>query len=200
MLSEVDVRRAGPADVDAAVATLHAAFRHDLISSWIFPEDGERELLHPGFMRMFVELAMAAGEVYLAGDGDGVAVWFPVSPDDHGDPEFVEQVAAHCGPGHAPRFRALDESMSKYHPADEPHLYLNFLAVRPQRQGQGVGTALLRDRFVHLDAEGLPSYLEASSARSAALYAREGFKHSTTFALPYDGPTLYPMWRPAPTR
>ncbi len=197
MLSGVEVRRAEQADVDTVVATIHAAFEQDLISCWIFPDINERERLHPGFMRMFVESAMPLGEVYLADGGDGVAVWFPVSPDDHGDAEFVERVAAHCGTDNAPRFRALNEAMSKHHPADAPHLYLNFLAVRAHRRGHGVGTALLRDRFARPDAAGMPAYLEASSVRSAALYAREGFTHSTAFTLPDAGPTVYPMWRPA---
>lgn len=200
MPNKVEVHRAGPTDVDVTVATLHEAFRHDPISAWIFPDLDERERLHPGFMRLFTELALTTGEVYLADGGDGVAIWFPVTPGDHGDAAFGERIAEQCGPANAPRAQALDEAMAKYHPAEEPHLYLNFLAVRPDRQGQGVGAALLRERFVDLDATGQPSYLEASSARSAALYARVGFTHTTSFTLPFDGPTVYPMWRPAPGR
>ena len=65
--------------------------------------------------------------------------------------------------------------MAKVHP-HEPHHYLAFLAVRPGRQGHGLGTALLRDRLRRLDAAGAPAYLEASEPRSRALYVREGFR------------------------
>jgi hypothetical protein len=43
----------------------------------------------------------------------------------------------------------------------------------------------------------LPAYLESSSPRSAALYAREGFVHRAAFDLPENGPTFFPMWRGA---
>ena len=65
----------------------------------------------------------------------------------------------------------------------------------PAWQGKGLGTALLRDRFRHLDVVGLPAYLESSSPRSAALYEREGFRRTAPFSLPDNGPSLFPMWR-----
>lgn len=195
MQTQLEVRRANEADVDAVAATLHAAFRTDPVSSWVFPDENDRERLHPGFMRMFVELAMTTGEVYLTPDAAAVAVWFPVSPDDHGDPGFVDRVAEFCGEYYASRFRALDQVMAKNHPAEAPHHYLNFIAVRPELQGKGLGTALLRHKITDLDAIGMPAYLEASSPRSVSLYAREGFVQRGSFNLPDGGPPMFPMWR-----
>ena len=45
------------------------------------------------------------------------------------------------------------------------------------------------------DRETLPAYLEATSERNAALYARLGFAHLSSFTLG-SSPPLWPMRRP----
>jgi hypothetical protein len=42
----------------------------------------------------------------------------------------------------------------------------------------------------------LPTYIEASSERSAALYERLGFVHMDVLELPEGGPPVWPMRRP----
>jgi hypothetical protein len=44
------------------------------------------------------------------------------------------------------------------------------------------------------DRKALPAYLEATSARNEALYARHGFHTIRDLPLP-DGPALHAMWR-----
>jgi ribosomal protein S18 acetylase RimI-like enzyme len=58
-----------------------------------------------------------------------------------------------------------------------PHWYILAVGVRPEDQGQGLGSALLAPTLGRCDRDGLPAYLEASSERSAALYERLGFEH-----------------------
>ena len=71
--------------------------------------------------------------------------------------------------------------------------------VSPDRQGQGLGSALMRPTLDRCDEEGLPAYLEASSERNAALYERLGFelKDELRFA---GSPPLRLMLRPPRTR
>jgi ribosomal protein S18 acetylase RimI-like enzyme len=42
----------------------------------------------------------------------------------------------------------------------EPHWYLQTLAVRPDRQRQGVGSFLISPTLERADRDGLPVYLE----------------------------------------
>lgn len=96
---------------------------------------------------------------------------------------------------HVARFDGLDEAMKAAHPNTVRHAYLPLVAVHPDRQGQGVGAALLGHALAGLDRAGLPAHLEASSARSVGLYQRLGFTPLPDgVALP-GGPRLYPMWR-----
>ncbi len=46
------------------------------------------------------------------------------------------------------------------------------------------------------DSAGLPTYIEASSKRSAALYERLGFLHVDVLELPEGGPPVWLMRRP----
>ena len=86
------------------------------------------------------------------------------------------------------------------HPDEPAHWYLPCIGVRPDRQGQGVGSALLEHMTERLDREGVPAYLEASSERNRALYLRHGFEIRGELTLP-EGPTLWLMWRePSPSQ
>jgi GNAT superfamily N-acetyltransferase len=78
----------------------------------------------------------------------------------------------------------------------EPHFYVRFVGVRTAMQGRGLGSALMQPTLERADSAGLPTYLEASSDRSAALYARLGFVHLGVLELP-GGPPLWPMRRPS---
>ena len=77
--------------------------------------------------------------------------------------------------GRAGRFRAFEAALAARHPADLAHMHLAILAVRPDRQGQGLGTALLGAYHPVLDQDGLPAYLEASDLRTRRLYLRYGY-------------------------
>ena len=75
------------------------------------------------------------------------------------------------------------------------HHHLAILAVRPDSQGQGIGTALLQAHHATFDWQGIAAYLEASDERTRDLYLRHGYTdHGEPIELP-DGPSMYPMVR-----
>lgn len=77
----------------------------------------------------------------------------------------------------------------------EPHYYVRDVGVLPEAQGRGLGTALLRPTLDLCDRNGLPAYLEASSARNALLYERLGFQLTAELRVA-GGPPLRLMLRP----
>ena len=87
--------------------------------------------------------------------------------------------------------------MDGKHPKRPPHWYLAVMGVAPEWQGRGIGSLLMHPGFDEIDAAGLPSYLEASTPRSRALYARHGFRVTGEMHLPADGPPIWLMWRDA---
>lgn len=159
------------------------------------PDPQTRARVLPANFRIFVDHALAHGEVYQTEDRQAVAVWFPRDGDPLPEPVAYEQrVAAACGEATA-RFRHLDDLFDRHHPG-EPHHHLAFLAVRPNWQRQGLGSALLRHYHARLDGKGVAAYLEATSIGSRDLYLRHGYVLRAAFTLP-DGAPIYSMWRPA---
>ncbi len=82
------------------------------------------------------------------------------------------------------------------HTPGEPHWYLQMLATHPDWQRQGLGAALLAERFERLDAEGLPCYLETETVGNVAYYLRHGFELRSEWDVP-GGPHMWGMMRPA---
>lgn len=81
------------------------------------------------------------------------------------------------------RVQELGARLTSCHPA-VPHAHLQFLGVSSEAQGQGVGSALLKETLAPLDRSGTVGYLEASTERNVALYARHGFEVTNEFDLP----------------
>jgi ribosomal protein S18 acetylase RimI-like enzyme len=74
----------------------------------------------------------------------------------------------------AARWARVFEALEAVHPP-EPHWYLGTLGVVPERQGRGVGGALL-DRWVErVESDGVPLYLETDRSRNVSFYERRGF-------------------------
>lgn len=200
----VAIRTAGQGDRELVVRLLDEAFQDDPVSKWAFPGVEYRRATHHRLMAEFTDTVLADGRIDVTEDGSACALWLSVpAQDDHageqdGD-EFVRLREA-VDPGNE-RVELIGRLTADIHPSGRAHEYLWMIGVTPDRQGEGLGTALIGSVLDRCDREGLPAYLEASSARSRGLYERLGFELTgTALELP-DGPLMWPMWRePRPHR
>jgi ribosomal protein S18 acetylase RimI-like enzyme len=196
-MTAITVRRATGTDIDPAAGVIARAFAVLPQAHWLVDDGAQRgQLLHAN-MTMWVEHALTYGHVDVAGDFEAVAVWFdrehgPVPLPDN----YENRLRADCGTW-AERFRALDEVFDAYHPSG-PHHHLAMLAVEPQHQRRGLGSALLRHHHAELDAVGLCAFLEASTLGNVGLYEAHGYRRvGRPYELAEDGPLMWPMWRDA---
>jgi GNAT superfamily N-acetyltransferase len=196
------VEFAQPEDAARLSAVIAAAFRDLAPSAWLVPDLAERARIFPDYFRLYVDHAMASGVVYTTAERDAVALWLPAGAGNEPPPaDYDARLAAVTGPW-VDRFRAFDEQLEKHHPAGERHHHLAILAVYPERQGKGLGSALLAAHHSALDeaAKPLPAYLEAAGVDSRRLYARHGYQDMDNILRYPDGlsnqPMMYPMWRP----
>lgn len=192
---EARVVRAEEADVDTLSQVIADAFFDLAPSRWLVTDPATRREIFPGYFRIFVERALAAGEAQTTVDRSAVALWLPIGAQlPAPDPGYDQRLAAATGPWTG-RFRLFDAALERRHPAGAPHHHLAVIAVRPDRQGRGTGAALLRSHHAALDSAGLPAYLEASGLRSRRLYLSHGYcDHGQPICLT-AGVLLYPMWR-----
>ncbi|WP_162683453.1 GNAT family N-acetyltransferase [Rhodobacteraceae bacterium DSL-40] len=172
------------------VADLTAAFETDPAVRWMYPEQTGYLRHFPTFLHPFGGVAMHEGTLDWA-EG-GAALWIApgLAPDEAAIMAVVE--ASVPASRHEAVF-AVFKAMGHTHPED-PHWYLPVMGVVPERQGQGLGTALMRPVLERCDATGTLAYLEATTERSRALYARLGFEQTDTI-LVADCPPIYPMVR-----
>jgi GNAT superfamily N-acetyltransferase len=105
---------------------------------------------------------------------------------------FVEVVAvarrtrSRCGE-FAARVVLVFATMGLTH-STASRLYLSWIGTRPERQGEGLGSLLLRQGLAR------SAYVDASVPRNRTLYERHGFRVNHEHGLP-GGPTFLGMWR-----
>lgn len=191
---------AGPADLAAVAEDLSAAFRTDPQFCWFLRDDAKREAARLAFMKMILkEIALPTGEVTRPAAGGAVSIWIPSS--QLGPNSLMQElrvlptILAATGFGRLGRLSAMRKVMDELHPMDRPHAYLWFLGVRPEAQGMGVGSRMLKAGLAKVDAQGLPAYLESSNEANVPLYRRYGFEVTQEFRARPDAPPLWAMWR-----
>jgi ribosomal protein S18 acetylase RimI-like enzyme len=189
------VSAAATADRRAIVADLHAAFMDDPVLGWVFPDEEHRRRYGMHFFAMHARRLIPQGLAWRA-DG-GSALW--ALPDQWRESPWDDlRLAAASLPGvwrRAPLVGRGMLALEARHP-EEPHLYLAVIGVRPEVQGRGLGSALLRPGLSYADEHGLPAYLESSNIRNVPLYERHGFRVTGEHHQP-AGPTMWLMWRRA---
>jgi len=201
-VTRVDVITAGAADLDTVSQVIADAFFDLPPSRWLIPDPAARREIFPGYFRLYAEHALEAGLVQTTPGRCAAALWIPVGEAPAGPPaDYAARLAAATGPW-LDRFLAFDATLDRHHPTGIAHHHLAILAVRPDRQNQGTGTALLRAYHHRLDRDvHAPAYLEAADLRTRHVYLRHAYTdHGPAIRLP-GGPAMYPMWRePLPRR
>jgi GNAT superfamily N-acetyltransferase len=176
------------------------AFAEDPVFGWLIPPqlDGRDNRLRTFFTSMSRAYLRRGKPCYLAGDASAAALW--AAPGAWAMP--LSQVILEAAPnGLAFRRRLLRAlrtqlQIERLHAGQSaPHWYLGYLGTRRDRQGQGLGTQMLREVLAGLDTDGVPAYLESSNERNLPLYERNGFRVVGELQALGHGPTIWRMWR-----
>jgi GNAT superfamily N-acetyltransferase len=192
------VRKAIEADVSVVVRTLTRAFHDDPVMSYIFPDARKRPAILEAFFDVSArQIYLGKGESYVCEDGRAAALWAPPGKWKVSTLDIVRngpRLGRVMGRRLVLGLRAMN-LVERKHPHSPPHFYLAILGTDPDRQNQGLGSALLSDMLTRADAEGLPSYLEASCEDNRRLYLRHGFRVVEELPMPGGGPPVWRMWR-----
>jgi ribosomal protein S18 acetylase RimI-like enzyme len=197
----VEVRDADASDLPTLIGIASEAYRDDpLIGYFVRDDSRQSAALRRLFDFCLREQALPHGQVTMTRDGSACAAWLPPAKAKPSI-SLVQQIALLprmaqiCSLARVPRLLATMRLLERHHPAGPPHHYLYLLAVLPDRQGRGLGSALLQAGLRAIDRSGSDVYLETASARNIALYRRHGFAVTGEARLPSDGPRLWFLWR-----
>lgn len=174
------------------------AFRQDPIMNWVIPAPH----LYPDFFRLIIDqIFLPRGIVHLEQSERGAGLWLPPDgkfdiPPGLGIVTLMARLFLSNGPGPLMRISKQAKLFERHHP-NEPHYHLLFVGCRQAAQGQGVGSALLKQGTRICDKHRMPAYLESSNELNVPLYQRHGFEIIAEEHLPGDGPKAWFMWREA---
>jgi ribosomal protein S18 acetylase RimI-like enzyme len=191
----VELRTATSRDLEVIIDTAARSLDAEAMLRWSFGEERFEERIRRHFTHYDGENARR-GWIRMVGEGAGVAVWIP--PDAREEHEGIGPAA----PGdeeeilgeHAERHAAFWGWVGDHEPS-EPLLYLSHIGVAPERQGEGLGSVLMRDGLTVADRDGVATWLETSTARNAAYYERFGFRTLVEEDAPEGGPHIWFMRR-----
>jgi ribosomal protein S18 acetylase RimI-like enzyme len=191
----VQLRTAMPEDMAIIVDTAARSLDTEAMLRWSFGEERFEERIRRHFTHYDGENARR-GWIQMAADGAGIAVWIP--PDAREEHEAIgpappggeAEILGDNAARHAAFWGWVEE-----HEPPEPMLYLSHIGVVPERQGEGLGSALMRDGLVPGDHHGVPTWLETSRVDNVAYYERFGFRTVVDEDAPDGGPHIWFMRR-----
>ena len=178
------------------------AFFDDPAFRFTFPDEAARRERLPWILEIGISYGSRFGEVLTTAGGMlGHAVWLPPGETSMADDRMLAvgfgEAPARMGEEALKRFGDFMEVVSSHHErlVPTPHWYLLILGVEPERQGEGIGSALIAPNLARADIEGLPCYLETSKERNLEFYRRHGFEVRHEENIPSGGPKVWMMKR-----
>ena len=195
MGSTTEILSVARLEADKASAALTSGFIADPVMRWIYPEAHSYIESFPKLLCVLSGTAFEDGTAYATDDYSGAALW--LSPGKKGDEEgalnlIEETVRSEI---REDLYTMLAET-DTYHPDDAPCWYLPFIGVDAARQGQGLGSALMKHALDRCDEEGIQAYLESSNPANMSLYERHGFQVMGRIDAG-SAPPVHPMIRRA---
>ena len=172
---------------------LALAFADDPIVRWPLPSTDD---VHDRIERVFgliYEGVVDAGAIWEAGDAEGFAVWIPAGTAEdmfESDAAARTRVAPLTDDDGA-RYDGLWSWIESRVPDDA--WYLDAIGVRPDRQGAGIGGALVRFGLERAAQEDAPCFLETATERNVGYYERFGFRVTEEGEPTSGGPHIWFM-------
>lgn len=187
------------ADTSELRSIIARAFVNDPTMTWMFPNPAHRLDSVAAWLGIFVESYVDYGNVEVVDESGvpvGVSLWH--SPDQELEfpalPTRMGLLAALTDDDHANSLREAFHEMSKVAP-EAPSAYIYIMAVDPDHQGRGFGTALLKKILSHIEESQTPAHLETTNPANVPFYESFGFRVSGQLELASGGPTLWAMQR-----
>ncbi len=172
----------------------------------LLPDEQQRRKVMTSLMTGIARISQSRDACYVAIDQGavvGVAIWAPPSTYPF-DLRTNLRMAPHIlrliglGARTLSQLAEMDTNASKHFP-QEPTWYLQALGVDPARQGQGIGSAILRESLARVDQNRQAAYLETFGEANIRLYRRHGFeiRDETVYLVPASlGVAHCTMFRP----
>ena len=178
-------------EIRNAVETLASAFMKDPLCCWLFEEESSRYQYLQEYFLFRVRYGYKFGEIHKTSKKfEGIAIWLP------GDEAEVTYRRGLRTGGFRFIFKMGFEKMKKLTIASDyvadirnsiiqpPYTELSPIGVKPEYQGKGFGSKLLRPMMQKFDNEKTVCFLETQNPENILLYEKLGFEIAREGIMP----------------
>lgn len=191
------LRPAGRSDLDVVVDIWVDAFATDPFFRWIQPAPDCWPEFGRAWMTLIASATLERGHTYLAGSLDAAVAWVPP------DVSLLTPESVNAGRKILAKFggeRRAEEAFAtimaaRSHDLATPHWTLQYLGVRANARGSGLGARVVAPMLATIDDEGWECGLVSTNARNVSFYERLGFTVIAEVESPEGTVTLRPMQR-----
>ncbi|WP_433262997.1 GNAT family N-acetyltransferase [Micromonospora vinacea] len=180
-----EITIATPADRDAVVGSLVAAFVKDPVLRHLFPDEETYPRYAAAFFGHLFDKRVHRSSIWTIGGGASVAIWEPPAgqPADPPAPGYGSPEEGRYPADVLARVESYDQAVHDALPTF-PFWYLGVLGTHPDSAGRGWGRAVMRAGLERAAADGLPAILETSKPANVELYRRAGWEVVGSLAEP----------------
>ena len=200
-------RKLSIADLSAAAEIMAEAYHEDPLWLYLIPNEKKRKIIEHRFFKAFLTLQFNSWEYYgVSYPLKGVALWKFPNPPKISTREKLRVLFKSGLIGFVfsrfiikyfkivSVFNRMETLHKKY--ALSPHYYLSSIGVKPQYQGQGLASRLIKPILLKADKESKGVYLETLTPRNVPIYQHFGFKIMEKVEFPKENLTMWAFYRP----
>lgn len=182
------MKKANDDDKPVILDILTESFKNNRSVNYIASSSGNSEDRIRALMDYSFEICRRFGEVYLSDDRQAVAlVLYPDRKKTNLSTIMLDvKLVLNCiGIFNIGKALKRESSIKKLQPQVEMY-YLWFIGVRPDKQGQGIGSQLMNELILESQKMKRPVYLETSTLTNIPWYKKFGFDVYNELNLSYN--------------
>jgi GNAT superfamily N-acetyltransferase len=157
-----------------------------LYLSYLMPDEDQQHVVLARMLRLDLEnVRERAGIVRTIAGREAVALWTYHRGSDEPETELDARREKAAGESAARclAFHQVLEARRRDLLGSQPHWHLRIIAARPDQQGLGLGSLLIRDQLSIIDRVGEATYVEAPTEELRRTFQKLGFR-------PHDPPIV----------
>ena len=193
--NEITIRLAHQAELDSVAKLMAQAYYNDVFFKWCVPPDDIREQTIYNYYKVYLTSQHCFCCVAVDTDNRlfGAMVWLS-NETEAWIYEKIEQVVG----DYAANFAEVAEKSHANEPKNTPFWQLVGFGTSNEARGLGIGIKLMDFALKAFDTQGIPTYLEASTAyvEGKGVYGKFGYRFFSDLMCFDEGRVkLYPLWR-----
>ena len=160
--------KADSSNVEKVKSAITLGFAADPFLRWFFPDPHIYLKNFAFWMDAFSKPALESDSIFADENFYGGAIWHP--PGIHLDSDVLAPTLEDIPDFRLESALQMFEEFNECHPKED-HWYLPFIGLDPSKQGQGIGSLILKESLKQADEQGKVAYLESSNPMNMSLYA-----------------------------